>query len=108
MLKAERLVGAGRYERSEGRQDTPADHYEQNFDMRASRVKLKMTKLRKLSFETSIYGSISTTTRGLIRGSAVRGERPWIYSMTTFPWQKKNVSGIWMRGMSMVFLLMTI
>ena len=52
--EAERLVGAGRYERSAERQDTRAGHYERRFDTKAGRVKLKMPKLRKLSFETSI------------------------------------------------------
>ena len=52
--EAEQLVGAGRYERSAERQDTRAGHYERGFDTKAGRVKLKMAKLRKLSFETSI------------------------------------------------------
>ncbi len=52
--EAERLVGAGRYERSAERQDTRAGHYERSFDMKVGRIKLQMPKLRKLSFETSI------------------------------------------------------
>jgi transposase-like protein len=52
--EAEELVGAGRYERSEGRRDTRAGHYERNLDTKAGRVKLKMPKLRKLTFETAI------------------------------------------------------
>jgi len=31
MLKAEQLIGAGRYERSAERQDTRAGHYERGF-----------------------------------------------------------------------------
>jgi putative transposase len=52
--EAEELVGAGRYERSEGRRDTRAGHYERNLDTKAGRVRLKMPKLRKLTFETAI------------------------------------------------------
>ena len=52
--EAEELVGAGRYERSEGRRDTRAGHYERSLDTKAGRVRLKMPKLRKLTFETAI------------------------------------------------------
>lgn len=52
--EAEQLVGAGRYERSETRKDTRAGHYERKLDTKAGRVKLKVPKLRKLSFETAI------------------------------------------------------
>jgi len=52
--EAEQLVGAGRYERRETRKDTRAGHYERNLDTKAGRVKLKVPKLRKLSFETAI------------------------------------------------------
>jgi len=52
--EAEELVGAGRYERKDGRRDTRAGHYERRLDTRAGRVTLKMPKLRKLSFESAI------------------------------------------------------
>jgi len=52
--EAEQLVGAGRYERSDTRKDTRAGHYERKLDTKAGRVKLKVPKLRKLSFETAI------------------------------------------------------
>lgn len=52
--EAEALVGAGRYERTDGRRDTRAGHYERNLDTKAGRVRLKMPKLRKLTFETAI------------------------------------------------------
>ena len=52
--EAEQLVGAGRYERSANRQYTRAGHYERSFDMKVGRIKVRMPKLRKLSFETSI------------------------------------------------------
>ena len=53
-LEADRLVGAGKYERSDSRVDTRAGHYERNLDTKAGRVKLKVPKLRKLTFETQI------------------------------------------------------
>jgi putative transposase len=52
--EAEQLVGAGRYERTERRQDTRAGHYERKLDTKAGRVDLKVPKLRKLSFETAV------------------------------------------------------
>lgn len=52
--EADRLCGAGRYERSEGRQDTRAGSYERSLDTRAGPVKLKMPKLRRQTFETAI------------------------------------------------------
>ena len=52
--EAEQLVGAGKYERSEARQDTRAGHYDRQLDTKAGRVNLKVPKLRKLTFETAI------------------------------------------------------
>ena len=47
MLEAEadRLCGAGRYERSDGRKDTRAGSYERSLDTKAGPVKLKMPKI---------------------------------------------------------------
>jgi putative transposase len=45
--EAERLIGAGRYERSAEMQDARAGHYERGFDTKSGRVKLKMPKLKK-------------------------------------------------------------
>jgi transposase-like protein len=53
-LEADRLVGAKKYERTDTRQDTRAGHYERMLDTRAGRVKLKVPKLRKMTFETQI------------------------------------------------------
>ena len=47
--EADRLCGAGRYERSEARQDTRAGSYE-----RTLHTKLKIPKLRRQTFETAI------------------------------------------------------
>lgn len=44
--EADRLCGAGRYERCEGRQDTRAGHYERNLETKAGKVSLKVPKLR--------------------------------------------------------------
>ena len=49
----DRLCGAGRYERSEGRRDTRAGSYERSLDTKAGPVKLKMPKLRRQTFETA-------------------------------------------------------
>ncbi len=52
--EADRLCGAGRCERSEGRQDTRAGSYERSLHTKAGEVKLKMPKLRRQTFETAI------------------------------------------------------
>jgi putative transposase len=52
--EADRLCGAGRYERSEGRTDTRAGGYERSLHTRAGEVKLKVPKLRRQTFETAI------------------------------------------------------
>ena len=52
--EADRLCGAGRYERNEGRQDTRAGSYERSLHTKAGAVKLKMPKLRRQTFETAI------------------------------------------------------
>jgi len=52
--EADRLCGAGRYERSEARQDTRAGSYERNLETRAGKVSLKVPKLRRQTFETAI------------------------------------------------------
>jgi putative transposase len=56
MLEAEadRLCGAGRYERTEARTDTRAGHYERSLETRAGQVSLKVPKLRRQTFETAI------------------------------------------------------
>lgn len=52
--EADRLCGAGRYERSQGRQDTRAGNYERALHTKAGEVKLKVPKLRRQTFETAI------------------------------------------------------
>ena len=56
MLDAEAdvLCGAARYERSEGRRDTRAGHYERSLQTKAGEVGLKVPKLRRQTFETAI------------------------------------------------------
>ncbi len=44
--EADRLCGAGRYERSEARRDTRAGSYERSLDTKAGPVKLKMPNPR--------------------------------------------------------------
>lgn len=52
--EAQRLCGAGRYERSEERADYRAGHYERQLHTKAGPVKLKVPKLRKQTLETAI------------------------------------------------------
>ena len=52
--EADRLCGAARYERSEQRQDTRAGSYERTLETRAGEVTLKVPKLRRQTFETTI------------------------------------------------------
>ena len=51
---ADRLCGAGRYERSEDRRDTRAGSYTRKLQTQAGEVELKMPKLRTLRFESEI------------------------------------------------------
>src|SRR5512137_1965693 len=52
--EADQLCGAGRYERSEARQDTRAGSYERTLQTSAGEVNLKIPKLRRQTFETAI------------------------------------------------------
>jgi putative transposase len=52
--EADQLCGAGRYERSEARQDTRAGSYERSLQTSAGEVNLKVAKLRRQTFETAI------------------------------------------------------
>jgi len=56
MLEAEadRLCGAARYERNEGRQDRRAGSYDRTLHTKAGEVNLKVPKLRRQTFETAI------------------------------------------------------
>lgn len=45
--EADRLCGAGRYERTKGRQDTRAGSYERSLHTKAGAVELKVPKLRR-------------------------------------------------------------
>src|ERR1700674_10094 len=52
--EADRLCGAERYERTQGRQDTRAGSYERSLHTVAGEVNLKVPKLRRQTFETAI------------------------------------------------------
>jgi transposase-like protein len=52
--EADRLCNAGRYERSEARQDTRAGSYARKLQTKAGEVELKVPKLRRQTFETAI------------------------------------------------------
>lgn len=51
--EADRIAGAGRYERSPDRMDTRAGHYTRKLLTTSGEVELKVPKLRKLPFETA-------------------------------------------------------
>lgn len=52
--EADRLCNAGRYERTEARQDTRAGSYLRSLETKAGKVDLKVPKLRRQTFETAI------------------------------------------------------
>lgn len=52
--EADRLCGAQKYERSEGRKDTRAGSYDRRLQTKAGEVTLTIPKLRTLPFETAI------------------------------------------------------
>ncbi len=52
--EADELCGAGSYERTDGRKDTRAGHYERKLHTKAVEVNLQVPKLRTLPFETQI------------------------------------------------------
>lgn len=52
--EADRLCGARKYERTEGRKDTRADSYDRHLQTKAGEVTLTVPKLRNLPFETAI------------------------------------------------------
>jgi transposase-like protein len=52
--EADRLCGARKYERSEGRKDTRAGSYDRQLHTKAGEVTLTVPKLRSLPFETAI------------------------------------------------------
>jgi transposase-like protein len=52
--EADRLCGAHKYERTEGRKDTRAGSYDRHLQTKAGEVTLTVPKLRNLPFETAI------------------------------------------------------
>ena len=68
--EADELCGAKKFERSADRVDTRAGHYERSLHTKAGEVKLKVPKLRKLTFETAIierYRRREASVEGLLR-----------------------------------------
>ena len=61
--EADRLCGAGRYERSQARQDTRAGSYDRTLQTSAGEVNLKIPKLRRQTFETAIIERYRRRTR---------------------------------------------
>jgi transposase-like protein len=52
--EADHICGAERYERSPDRVDSRSGHYQRKLKTKAGEVKLRVPKLRKLSFESAI------------------------------------------------------
>ena len=52
--EADQITQAHKYERTDARQDTRAEHYTRKLATKAGQVGLKIPKLRKLPFETAI------------------------------------------------------
>src|SRR3977135_3542356 len=57
--EADRLCGAGRYERNEARQDTRAGSYDRTLQTSAGEVNLKVPKLRRQTFEATKVREVS-------------------------------------------------
>ena len=76
--EADQLCGAGRYERSQARQDTRAGSYERTLQTSAGGVNLKVPKLRRQTFETAIIERYrrreSSVEEALIDDQGPRGE----------------------------------
>ena len=51
--EADRLCGAGWYERSKARQDTRAGSYERSLQTQTGKLNLKVPKLRRQTFDTA-------------------------------------------------------
>ena len=58
MLDAEvdRLCGAARYQRTQGRQDTRTGSYDRSLHTKAGKAKLKVSKLPRQTLETAVIG----------------------------------------------------
>jgi transposase-like protein len=70
--EADRLCNAQRYERSAARRDTRAGHYERGLQTKAGEVRLRVSKLRQQTFETTII------ERYRRRESSVEEKRSWV------------------------------
>ena len=68
--EADQLCGAGRYERSQARQDTRAGSYERTLQTSAGEVNLKVPKLRRQTFETAIIDRYRRRESSVEEGSA--------------------------------------
>ena len=67
--EADQLCGAGRYERSEARQDTRAGSYERTLQTSAGEVNLKVPKLRRQTLRRRSSNAIA--------GARARSRKRW-------------------------------
>ena len=65
--EADRIAGAGKYQRSPDRQDTRSGSYRRKLQTKAGEVELKVPRLRTLPLETSIIDPGGGTSGGRVR-----------------------------------------
>jgi len=73
--EAERLVDAGRYERTEARRDIRSGSYERKLQTRAGEVRLKVPKLRRRASPAATQPS-KRRSSSAIAGGRARSRRP--------------------------------
>src|ERR1700691_1133863 len=73
--EADRLCGAGRYERTQGRQDTRAGSYERSLHTVAGGVNLNVPKVRRQTFETAVIERYRARSRCTWLGFRSAGSR---------------------------------
>jgi putative transposase len=84
--EADRLCGAGRYERAQGRQDIRAGSYKRSLHAVAGEVNLQVPKPRRQTFETAIIERYrrreSSVEEALINGIVIK--RNWAGEVCNF------------------------
>jgi len=65
--EADRIAGAGKYERSDARYDRRAGSYQRKLQTKAGEVELTVPRLRKLPLETAIIAPPNGSSGGRAR-----------------------------------------
>ncbi len=71
--EADRVAGAGKYERSAGRKDTRAGSYQRKLQTKAGEVELTVPRLRKLPLETAMDACARSSARSMNTRSVMPG-----------------------------------